>query len=177
MRSADDAAGQRADSRASRSFGFPGEMSGEKLTHLGEDGSAAMVDVSAKEIVERRAVAGGFIRLGKETLRMVEEDRISKGSVLGVARVAGIQAAKQTPHLIPLCHPLPLDEVAVDFEVTPAGIEIRCRVATKARTGVEMEALTAASVAALTIYDMCKGVDSSMEIGGVRLIEKTKGEG
>ena len=134
-----------------------------------------MVDVSGKDVVDRRAVAGGFIRLQEQTLRMVEEDRIAKGSVLGVARVAGIMAAKQTQHLIPLCHQLPLNSVAIDFELMPRGIDIRCRVATRARTGVEMEALTGVAIAALTIYDMCKAVDKTMEIEAVRLIEKKKG--
>ena len=147
-----------------------------KLTHLGDDGAAAMVDVSGKAIVDREALAEGFVRLEEGTLRLIRDDGISKGSVFGVARVAAIQAAKQTQNLIPLCHQIPLHRVAVDFEISEGGVEIQCGVATQARTGVEMEALTGVSVAALTIYDMCKAVDKSMVIEGIRLVEKTKGE-
>ena len=150
----------------------------KKLTHIDADGAASMVDVSGKDVVDRRAVAGGFIRLQEETLRMVEGDRIAKGSVLGVARVAGIQAAKKCSDLIPLCHPLMLDSVAVDFELDASSnaVRIKCRCKVSGKTGVEMEALTAASVAALTIYDMCKAVDRGMEIRQIGLLEKSGGK-
>ncbi|MEM8953251.1 MAG: cyclic pyranopterin monophosphate synthase MoaC [Verrucomicrobiota bacterium] len=144
------------------------------LTHLSEEGEASMVDVSGKAKARREAVARGFIRLKAETLRLVEADGVAKGNVLAVARVAGIQAAKQTGMLVPLCHPLPLSFVSVDFELGPEGIEIRSCARTTAETGVEMEALTAVSVAALTIYDMCKAVDKSMRIEGVELVSKKK---
>ncbi len=151
-------------------------MSEKNLTHLGEDGAASMVDVSGKAIVDREALAKGFIRLGDETLKLIREDGISKGGVFGVARIAGIQAAKQTQLLIPLCHQIPLHRVEVNFEFAEGGVEIFCRAVTRARTGVEMEALTGVSVAALTIYDMCKAVDQSMVIEGIHLVEKKKGE-
>jgi len=147
-----------------------------QLTHLRADGSAAMVDVGEKPVVRREAVAGSFIRLRTETLDLLAEGKTPKGDVLAVARIAGIQAAKQTAQLIPLCHPLPLTKVAIDFETGAEGIEARATVRTDAKTGVEMEALTAASVAALTIYDMLKAVDREMSIEQVRLVEKTKGE-
>lgn len=145
-----------------------------ELTHIDESGAAKMVDVSAKPVVAREAVAEGFIRMADATLDLVTDDRIAKGNVLATARIAGIQAAKRTPDLIPLCHSLPLDEVAVDFSFEDDGISIVGRARTAARTGVEMEALTAVSVAALTIYDMCKAVDKSMVIDGVRVTSKTK---
>ena len=145
------------------------------LSHLAEDGSARMVDVSAKPAVPRQAAAAAFIRLTPETRDLIARDAVGKGSVLAVARIAGIQAAKRTADLIPLCHPLPLAKIAVDFEDAEGGIAIRCTAKTTAQTGVEMEALTGASLAALTIYDMCKAVDPAMVIEGVRLIEKTKG--
>ncbi len=151
-------------------------MDGGRLTHIGGDGAAAMVDVSGKAVVDREATAAGFIRLQEETLRLIRDDGISKGSVFGVARVAAIQAAKQTQNLIPLCHQIPLHRVGVDFEYAEGGVVIRCRVATQARTGVEMEALTGVSVAALTIYDMCKVVDKTMVIEGIHLVEKKKGD-
>jgi len=146
----------------------------EGLTHVAEDGSAAMVDVSAKPVSRREAIASAVIRLREETLQAIRENQIRKGDVLSVARVAGIQAAKQTSQLIPLCHPLPLTQVAIDFELWEDGIRIESRVRTTAQTGVEMEALTAASVSALTIYDMCKAIDPEMEIGSVSLVRKTK---
>lgn len=151
-------------------------MSASKLTHLAEDGTAAMVDVSGKPVSNRLAAAAGFIRLQPETLAAVTEDRIAKGNVLAVARIAGIQAAKQTSQLIPLCHQLPLSHIEVDFEIREDGIAISATAKTKSQTGVEMESLTAVSVAALTIYDMCKAIDKQMEIGEVRLIRKTKDE-
>tara|TARA_R110002096_G_scaffold44229_7_gene118955 strand:- start:70 stop:531 length:462 start_codon:yes stop_codon:yes gene_type:complete len=149
-------------------------MSATSLTHIREDGSAAMVDVSDKEIVRREAVAEGFIELQAATVSAISDGDVPKGDVLAVARIAGIQAAKKTADLIPLCHQLPLTKVAIDFEIEPNGVRITCTVRTDAKTGVEMEALTAVSVAALTIYDMCKAIDKTMVIQEVKLVEKTK---
>jgi len=146
-----------------------------KLTHIREDGSAAMVDVSDKSVVRRESIASGTILLQEETLKLISDGDIPKGDVLAVARIAGIQAAKKTADLIPLCHQLPLTKVALDFETKAEGIQISATVRTDAKTGVEMEALTAVSVAALTIYDMCKAVDKTMRIEDVSLVEKTKG--
>ncbi len=145
-----------------------------ELTHIDESGAARMVDVSAKPAVAREAVAEGFVRMADATLDLVTDDRIAKGNVLATARIAGIQAAKATASLIPLCHSLPLAEVAVDFSFEDDGILILGRAKTAARTGVEMEALTAVSVAALTIYDMCKAVDKAMIIEGIHVVSKTK---
>ncbi len=135
-----------------------------------------MVDVSAKPVMRRMAVAGGEIRLQPATLRLIERHGIAKGNVLAAARLAGIQAAKKTGELIPLCHPLPLTHCEVHFEIPEAGDRIVITASAKvaAQTGVEMEALTAVAVAALTIYDMCKAVDKRMEITGVKLLSKTK---
>lgn len=144
------------------------------LTHTDDQGRASMVDVSAKPAMAREAVAGAFVELQAETLRLIRENGLKKGDVLAVARIAGIQAAKQTQMLIPLCHQIALSKVAVDFEAKPDGILITTTARTIAQTGVEMEALTAASVAALTIYDMCKAVDKQMTIGAIRLLSKTK---
>jgi len=148
----------------------------KKLTHIDSRGEAAMVDVSAKPIMLREAVARGEIRLQRETLKLIESQRIAKGNVLATARVAGISAAKNTGELIPLCHPLPLSHCEVNFEIPKAKDRIVITASAKvaAQTGVEMEALTAVSVAALTIYDMCKAVDKKMVMGDVRLVEKTK---
>lgn len=145
-----------------------------ELTHIREDGSAAMVDVSGKPIVRREAVAEGFIRLLPRTIAAITEGDVPKGDVLAVARIAGIQAAKKTADLIPLCHQLPLSKVALDFEPEETGVRISATVRTDAKTGVEMEALTAVSVAALTIYDMCKAIDTEMEISEVKLLHKEK---
>ncbi len=145
------------------------------LTHLRPDGPAAMVDVSDKPIIRREAVASGFIALAPATIRAITEGDVPKGDVLAVARVAGIQAAKKTADLIPLCHSLPLTKVALDFAAEADGLRISATVRTDARTGVEMEALTAVSVAALTIYDMCKAIDKDMIVREIRLQEKTKG--
>jgi cyclic pyranopterin phosphate synthase len=145
-----------------------------RLTHLQEDGTAAMVDVSDKPLSHREAVASGFIRLAPATVALIGENLIAKGDVLGVARIAAIQAAKQTGQLIPLCHPLPLSHVEVGFDLREDGGAIWSRTRTTARTGVEMEALVAVGTAALTIYDMCKAVDPGMVIGEIRLIEKKK---
>lgn len=148
------------------------------LTHLDEKGQARMVDVSAKEETQREAVAAGEILMAPETLALIQEGGLPKGDVLAVARIAGIMAAKRTAELIPLCHPLPLTHVEVDFafDAVRSAIEITATARCKGPTGVEMEALTAVSVAALTIYDMCKAVDRRMEIGNIRLLRKTGGK-
>jgi len=148
----------------------------KRLTHIDARGNASMVDVSAKPVVLREAVACGEIRLNRATLALIASNRIAKGNVLATARVAGIQAAKKTGELIPLCHPLPISHCEVSFETPASRDRIRIHASAKiaAQTGVEMEALTAVSVAALTIYDMCKAVDKRMVIGRVRLVSKTK---
>jgi len=133
-----------------------------------------MVDVSAKPLSARTAVATGKIRLQRETLDLISNEQIAKGNVFATARIAGIQAAKQTAHLIPLCHTLPLSEVKIDIVISNDHAEVKCTARTVAQTGVEMEALTGVAVALLTIYDMCKAVDKEMEMTDVRLVEKTK---
>ncbi|MBS0661078.1 MAG: cyclic pyranopterin monophosphate synthase MoaC [Verrucomicrobia bacterium] len=144
------------------------------FTHVGPDGSARMVDVSGKPVSVRDALAEGFIALQPRTLELIAADEIAKGDVLGTARLAGITATKRTSDLIPLCHTLLLDHAEVGFEPQADGIRITCRVRTIGRTGAEMEALTGVSLAALTIYDMCKAVDKTMVIRDVRLVSKTK---
>ncbi len=148
------------------------------LTHVDESGKASMVDVGSKAETQRVAVARGAVVMKPETLAMIRSNDIAKGDVLGVARVAGVMGAKHTPHLIPLCHPLPLDQVTVEFELdeSRSAVEITATAKTTAKTGVEMEAMTAVSVAALTIYDMCKGVDRGIRIEGVRLARKGGGK-
>jgi len=149
-----------------------------ELTHIDAQGQARMVDVGGKDETERAAVAAGRVRMRPETLRLLRAGDLPKGDVLGTARVAGIMAAKRTAELIPLCHPLALTSVAVDFafdEKAPA-VEITATVRCRGRTGVEMEALTAVSVAALTIYDMAKAVERGMVIGDIRLLEKRGGK-
>ena len=150
----------------------------EKLTHFDERGAARMVDVGGKEPSRRIAVAGGSIRMQPATLALVRSGTAKKGDVLGVARIAAIQAAKRTSELIPLCHPVPLTSVDIEFSLDEAAVrvDVRARVECTARTGVEMEALTAVQVALLTIYDMCKAVDRCMTITGVRLLEKQGGK-
>ena len=150
----------------------------EKLTHFDERGAARMVDVGAKAETHRVAVAGGSIRMQPATFALVRSGSAKKGDVLGVARVAAIQAAKRTSELIPLCHPVPLTSVAVDFTLDEAAARVECRATVQctARTGVEMEALTAVQVALLTIYDMCKAVDRGMTMEGIRLLEKRGGK-
>lgn len=145
-----------------------------KLSHVNKNGEARMVDVGAKPVVARRASAQAMLVCAAGTIRALKKQALPKGDVLAVARLAGIQAAKQTAALIPLCHVLPLDSVEVDFEVGARKVKVRCTVRTQARTGVEMEALTGATVAALTLYDMCKAVDKGMTIENVRVIAKKK---
>ena len=147
-----------------------------KLTHIDSRGQASMVDVSSKPVVLREAVARGEIRLRKETIALIQSNKIAKGNVLATARIAGIQAAKKTGDLIPLCHPLPITHCKVNFEIPKSRDRIVITASAKiaAQTGIEMEALTAVSIAALTIYDMCKAVDKRMVIGQVKLVSKTK---
>jgi cyclic pyranopterin phosphate synthase len=146
----------------------------DRLSHIGGDGRAQMVDVSAKPMSTRTAIAKGKIKLQRKTLNLISKDRVAKGNVFATARLAGIQAAKQTANLIPLCHTLPLSDVKIDIVGARDGAEVTCTARTVAQTGVEMEALTGVSIALLTIYDMCKAVDKKMQIADVRLIRKTK---
>jgi len=148
----------------------------KKLTHIDDRGQARMVDVSAKPILLREAIASGEIRLRKDTLKLIQSEAIAKGNVLASARLAGILAAKKTGELIPLCHPLPLTHCEINFEIPKTQDRIVIFASSKiaAQTGVEMEALTAVSIAALTIYDMCKAVDKMMTIENIRLVSKTK---
>jgi cyclic pyranopterin phosphate synthase len=146
----------------------------KRLTHLDDNGRAQMVDVSAKPMSARTAIAKGKIKLNRKTLDLISKDQIAKGNVFATARLAGIQAAKQTAHLIPLCHMIPLSEVKIDIVAARDGAEVCCTARTVAQTGVEMEALTGVAVALLAIYDMCKAVDKKMQIADVRLIKKTK---
>lgn len=148
------------------------------LTHFDAQGQAHMVDVSDKAVTDRVAVAAGHIKMAQETFDIISEGRAKKGDVLGVARLAGIMGAKKTPELIPLCHPLPVTKVAVEMTLDPdlPGVQIEVTVKTSGQTGVEMEALTAVSTAALTVYDMTKAVDKAMEIGGIRVLLKDGGK-
>jgi cyclic pyranopterin phosphate synthase len=146
----------------------------KRFSHLDGSGSARMVNVGDKPVQRRRAVGTATLVCAAATIRALKRQALPKGDVLTVAQVAGIQAAKRTAELIPLCHPLALCQVAVTFRVKRAAIEVTCVAETSAQTGVEMEALTGASVAALTLYDMCKAVDKTMRIEGVRVLEKTK---
>jgi cyclic pyranopterin phosphate synthase len=149
-----------------------------ELTHFDDQGQAHMVDVSAKAETHRIARAGGAIRMRAETLMLIESGSAKKGDVLGVARIAAIQGAKRTAELVPLCHPIAITRIAVEFEIVRASNEVRCiaQVESFGRTGVEMEALTAVQVGLLTVYDMCKAVDRGMVIGDVRVLEKRGGK-
>ena len=146
------------------------------LTHLDSQGRANMVDVTDKQVTFREATAEARVRMRPETLDLIQSGGHPKGDVFAVARIAGIQAAKKTADLIPLCHPLPIASVSVDFDYVEAGVRVETRVRTTGKTGVEMEALTAASVALLTIYDMAKALDKAMVIGPVRLLAKSGGK-
>ena len=150
-------------------------MANDKLTHFDESGKARMVDVGDKSGTKRIAVAAGRITMRPETAAVIRDGTAEKGDVLGVARVAGIMAAKRTWELVPMCHPLLLTKVGVDLVVNGDGVDIEATVETRGKTGVEMEALTAVSVAALTVYDMVKAIDRGMTIEGVRLLEKHGG--
>ena len=149
-------------------------MTSDALSHLDERGNARMVDVSDKDVTVREATARGHVRMQPSTLALIVEGRAPKGDVLATARIAGIMAAKRTHELIPLCHPLPLTHVAVGLAVGESEVVITASAETVAQTGVEMEALVAATVAALTVYDMAKAIDKEMTVEGVRLLEKTK---
>jgi cyclic pyranopterin phosphate synthase len=148
------------------------------LTHFDEAGNAHMVDVSDKAVTSRIATAEGWVKMAPETFALITEGRAKKGDVIGVAQLAGIMGAKKTPELIPLCHPLPVTKVSVDLTQDPdlPGLRIEATVKTTGQTGVEMEALTAVSTCALTVYDMVKAVDKAMEIGGIRVILKDGGK-
>jgi cyclic pyranopterin phosphate synthase len=152
-------------------------MTARRLSHLNEAGGARMVDVSDKAVTERSATAEGFIAMAPQTLDLILAGDAPKGDVLATARVAGIMAAKRTHELIPLCHPLPLTQVTVDFTPSrdPAGLRVEATAKVEGKTGVEMEALTAVSIACLTVYDMVKAVDRGVEFSAIRLIEKTGG--
>lgn len=150
-------------------------MMKKPLTHLNDKGHATMVDIGDKPVTAREAVAEGFVMLQPATIAAITDGTVPKGEVLGTARIAGIQAAKRCADLIPLCHSLTLDSVSIDFAFLENKLHITATARITAKTGVEMEALTAVSVAALTIYDMCKAIDKTMSIGGIRLVRKTGG--
>lgn len=145
-----------------------------KFSHIEQSGQVTMVDISGKPVVKRTAVAAGAIFLNPKTIGMIKKGLMKKGDPLSCARIAGILAAKRTGEMIPLCHPLPVDQVAIDFKIGKSSIGITATVITTAKTGVEMEALTAVCVAALTLYDMCKAVDKQMKIGDIALVSKKK---
>ena len=147
-----------------------------RLSHVDRDGKARMVDIGAKAVTRREAAASAFVKLGPVTLRLVRTNSVAKGDVLNTARLAGIQAAKRAHELIPLAHPIPLENVAVDLDIGKTGVRVRCRVAAEAKTGAEMEALTGAAVAALTVYDMVKAVERGAEIDRLRLDFKCGGK-
>ena len=147
-----------------------------KLSHFRKRGEVAMVDVTAKNVTERTAIAQGFVRMSRAILRALREQTLPKGNPLEIARIAGIAAAKRTAEWIPLCHPLPLTHIDVTARLCKDGVEIASRVSATARTGVEMEALVAVSAAALTVYDMCKALDKGMEISDIVLLEKIGGK-
>jgi cyclic pyranopterin phosphate synthase len=146
----------------------------KRFSHIGADDRAQMVDVSAKPLSAREAIASGKIRLQKATVDLIKNNQIGKGDVLATARIAGIQGAKQTAQLIPLCHTIPVADVKIDLAGSSDGFEAKCTARTIAQTGVEMEALTGVTIALLTIYDMCKAVDKQMQISDIRLLKKTK---
>ena len=147
-----------------------------KFSHLDEEGAARMVDVGGKDVIRRTATASGRVLMSPETVELLHEKALPKGDALNTARIAGVMAAKRTPDLIPLCHGVNLTAIDLEFTVKDEGVEILATARASDRTGVEMEALTAVSVAALTVYDMCKAVDKGMVIEGVRLLDKTKQE-
>ena len=176
---AGDPLNEEADALANQAANQPNtETPGTELTHVDDSGKARMVDVGSKPETRRVAVARGSVLMRPETLELIRSNALEKGDVLGVARVAGIMAAKRTSELIPLCHPLPLDQVSVELELDEqrGAVEIAATATTTAKTGVEMEALTAVTVAALTIYDMCKSKERGMRIDGVRLVKKSGGQ-
>ena len=147
-----------------------------KLSHVDREGKARMVDIGSKAVTRREAAASAFVKLSPATLRLVRTNSIAKGDVLGTARLAGIQGAKRAHELIPLAHPIPLENVAVDSDIEKTGLRVRCRVAAEAKTGAEMEALTGAALAALTVYDMVKAVERGAEVVRLRLDYKSGGK-
>lgn len=151
-------------------------MKKNKLTHVQEQGKLHMVDVGTKQITRRRAVAVGKIQMSKNTIALLRENALKKGDAISTAKIAGIMAAKKTAELIPLCHPISLSKIDIDMEILQDGVEIMATAICDGKTGVEMEALTACTVAGLTVYDMCKAVDKNMIIGGIRLRHKSGGE-
>lgn len=157
---------------------MPDETSGESLSHLDASGNARMVDIGEKGVTRREAKAEALVSMSKETFELLRAGNLPKGEALSAARIAGIAAAKRTPELIPLCHPLRIDSIDVDFDTDGGGSAVRVvsKVRATDRTGVEMEALVAAAIAALTIYDMCKAVERGVEITGLRLIQKSGGK-
>ncbi|MEE3165553.1 MAG: cyclic pyranopterin monophosphate synthase MoaC [Pseudomonadota bacterium] len=148
----------------------------KKITHLNEEEEAHMVDISEKRSTSRKSAASGFIKLRKETIKTIRSKKLPKGGVLSIARIAGIMAAKKTSEIIPLCHPIALSSVTIDFNITDKGIEVITNVSNQGKTGVEMEALTATSVCCLTIYDMTKSIDRSAEISSIKLMSKSGGK-
>lgn len=170
---------QRSEVRSQRLRAMSNERRGvKKLSHIDNTGKTKMVDVGEKKITEREAVASGTVKVSPEVIRLIIENKIAKGNVLEIAKIAGIMAAKKTKELIPLCHQINLTHIGLELEINKPGkkIKIQSFVKTKDRTGVEMEALTAVAVAGLTIYDMCKAVDKSMEIGEISLLLKKGGK-
>ena len=167
---------EEADALANQQIGAPPEGKGA-LPHLDQQGHARMVDVGGKEPTAREAVARGSVHMKPETLRLITQGQVQKGDVLSVARVAGVMAAKRTSELIPLCHPIPLDQVTVDLEPDDdaSAVHITATARTTAKTGVEMEAMTAVAIAALTVYDMCKSVDRGIRVEAIRLVSKSGG--
>jgi len=146
------------------------------LTHLNENGEANMVDISAKDTIHREAIASGKIFLSKKTIELIKTNMLKKGDVIATARIAGINGAKKTSELVPLCHNILINKIDVSFAIEENHISITSKAVCDAKTGIEMEAITAVSIAAITIYDMCKAVDKSMEISEIKLIKKTKGK-
>jgi len=169
---------EEADALANQQIGTPPKSKDITLPHLDQQGHARMVDVGEKEPTAREAVARGSVHMKPETLRLITQGQVKKGDVLSVARVAGVMAAKRTSELIPLCHPIPLDQVTVDLEPDDAAsaVHITAAARTTAKTGVEMEAMTAVAVAALTVYDMCKSVDRGIRVEAIRLVSKSGGK-
>ena len=148
----------------------------KKITHLNDEGQAHMVDISKKRLTSRKATASGFVKLKKETIKTIRSNKLPKGDILSIARIAGIMAAKKTSEIIPLCHPIALSSVTIDLNITDMGIEVITTVSNQGKTGVEMEALTATSICCLTIYDMTKSLDRSAEISSIKLISKSGGK-
>jgi len=148
----------------------------KKITHLNDEGQAHMVDISKKRSTSRKSTASGFVKLKNETIKTIRSNKLPKGDILSIARIAGIMAAKKTSEIIPLCHPIALSSVTIDLNVTDKGIEVITIVSNQGKTGVEMEALTATSICCLTIYDMTKSIDRSAEISSIKLISKSGGK-